>query len=615
MVFGFLNKLKLKKMKYYIALYQKLRDTYLSINSNENDLPLICPTLTMYSKEELEMLRPQSQITDKSIIGESLLKKEQISNELNSIPTSSSNWNVNPENILSEVYKNILESIESIGLQDQFLKIDIKDSAVLFDSSQKPTKEYKAYLKYLVVYEKNLEVVQQHLETFNSSATDLEKIAWEDKLVVLRSKAKLAYAELEVKGYKNVVEKAINVINNNTELEKYLSLLESTKSIFDITKKTGLETLASYHNIDFSPYDFMVNESGWNNLKIDKKELDELYLKAKQSSAGIPEEILSLEYDEKYIKGIELDYSFVHLKRSWFNKEIFNQKFFSHNNEKRVSDGQTISNDFQLPAFPKTMILIKNLKVDLETNIIESQINAINNMIHFGPLILKNQMFVNKQNNTSFLKVVTNKETLKSNQLQYLARKSENTILEIQKTETKETTSVTPPIIRTTANINTANMRVLNSPKINIIKPAEAKPIENKPIEVRPIGTTLHINTTLLTPIIATFPVIGARTTFSLNDSVSKKGIYKCSISIKGKEGNNIVREIETNQEGTISTMLPIGKYSLEIKCDFYTSKTIEIEIENNNPLSMTYELSRDIVEYKSYFLIGMICEKLPLIN
>ncbi|GAA4774938.1 MULTISPECIES: hypothetical protein [Flavobacterium] len=593
-------------MKYYIALYQKLRDTYLSINSNENDLPLICPTLTMYSKEELEMLRPQSQITDKSIIGESLLKKEQISNELNSIPTSSSNWNVNPENILSEVYKNILESIQPIGLQDQFLKIDIKDSAVLFDSSQKPTKEYKAYLKYLVAYEKNLEVVQQHLETFDSSATDLKKTAWEDKLVVLGSKAKLAYAELEVKGYKNVVEKAINEINNNTELEKYLGLLESTKSIFDITKKTGVETLASYHNIDFSPYDFMVNESGWNNLKIEKKELDELYLKAKQSAGGIPEEILSLEYDEKYIKGIELDYSFIHLKRSWFNKDIFNQKFFSHNNEKKVSDGQTISNDFQLPAFPKIMILMKNLKVDLETNILESQINAINNMIHFGPLILKNQMFVNKQNNTSFLKVITNKETLRSNQLQYLARKSETTTLEIQNEVAKEISTETNTPIKNTISATPVNMRTINSPKLATMKP----------LEMRATNTAiLNVNTTLLTPIIATFPILGARTTFTINDSVSKKGIYKCSISIKGKEGNNIVREIETNQEGTISTMLPIGKYSLELKCDFYTSKTIEINIENNNPLSLTYELSRDIVEYKSYFLIGMICEKLPLIN
>lgn len=600
-------------MKYYIALYQKLKDTYLSLNSNENDLPLICPSLTMYSKEELELLKPQSQITDKNIIGESLLKKEQVSNELNSIPTSSSNWSVNPQNILSEVYKNILESIQPIGLQDEFVKLDLNDSAVLFDTKQKPTKEYKAYLKHLELYEKSLDTIQEHLLEFGSLSTDSEKTSWEEKLVVLKSKAKLAYAELEVKGYKNVVEKAINEINNNTELEKYLSLLESTKSFFDITKKTGLETLASYHNIDFSPYDFMVNESGWNNLKIDKKELDELYLKAKQSSVGIPEEILSLEYDEKYIKGIELDYSFVHLKRSWFNKEIFNEKFFSHTNEKKISDGQTISNDFQLSAFPKIMILMKNLKVDLETNI-ENQVIAINNMIHFGPLVLKNQMFVNRQNNTNFLKIVTNKETIRSNQLKYLTRKSENTSLEIQKTETKETT-ITNPIIRRTSAMNTANMRILNSPKTNIIKPVEAKPVEAKPVAARPIGTILHVNTTLLTPIIATFPIVGANTTFIVNDSVSKSGVYKCSISIKGKEGNNIVREIETNQEGKITTHLPVGKYNIDLKCDFYTSKTIEINIENNNPINLNYELSRDIVEYKSYFLIGMICEKMPLIN
>ena len=55
----------------------------------------------------------------------------------------------------------------------------------------------------------------------------------------------------------------------------------------------------------------MDNENGWTGMKLSKAELDDIFGKIDKSASDIPSEILSLDYDEKYITGVELDYQFV----------------------------------------------------------------------------------------------------------------------------------------------------------------------------------------------------------------------------------------------------------------------------------------------------------------
>lgn len=581
-------------MKYYIALYQKLKDIYTSQSSQENDVALICPSLRLYEKEDLELLKPL-QKTDTS--ANSILKKQQVSYELNSLPVSNNFWDLNPNNTLFDAFGEILEHATIKNLEDRVLELDETEKNKLYDSKNKPTKEYKAYQKYLQLYEENLSIIEEHLSKFDTLLSDDEKLNWQNQLTVINSKKEQSYADLEIKGYKNLIETALEKLNKNSEIDTFLEKFQNVKMTFDAAEKTDVTTNSAIHDINFIPFDFMENESGWTKLELNKTELDALFEEAKKHSENLPSEILSLKYDEKYITGIELDYSFIHLKRNWFNKSIFNSKFFQWNETQPISDGVNISSAFKLPAFTKTMILIKNLKINLDPTISENLVNNPNQLIYFGPLVLKQQLFINKSSDQKFLKAVTNKETINSDQLNYLIKKSDPI-----KIETSEKIMVAP---KTALLVDKPiRMRTVtafgNTPVAETPKPVEISTI--KPIFINPV----FIKDLTVAPVQNTAPIF-----FKISDSISKTGIYKVAISIKGTD-NNRVFEIESNETGDVKTDLPFGSYKAELKADGYAVFSAEFKVENTNVLNLNYTLQREEVSFKSYFLIGMICEKIP---
>jgi hypothetical protein len=99
----------------------------------------------------------------------------------------------------------------------------------------------------------------------------------------------------------------------------------------------------------------------------------------------------------------------------------------------------------------------------------------------------------------------------------------------------------------------------------------------------------------------------------NLKDSITKTPIYKSDISIIGIN-NTFFKEIESDKEGLTEIKLPIGNYKVTIVKDGYRVLEGEIKVENKNTISKEYNLLPDSVNYDSFFLIGMICEKLPKI-
>ncbi|WP_326987242.1 hypothetical protein [Chryseobacterium sp. MP_3.2] len=142
-------------------------------------------------------------------------------------------------------------------------------------------------------------------------------------------------------------------------------------------EKTDLISYIAVHDINFIPFDFVDNESGWNRLKLTKPELEELYLRANNSNENLPTEILYIDYDESGIEAIEVEYSFVHLKRNWLNKSFMVTPYFEWKQTKPISDGQTISEAFKLRAITKTLMLIKNLKIILDP-IVKATVQHLN---------------------------------------------------------------------------------------------------------------------------------------------------------------------------------------------------------------------------------------------
>lgn len=628
-------------MKYFVAVYQKLKNIYMSQSSMENDLPMICPSLRIYDNEELELLKPQSLLNDEQKKALSIIKKQNVAYELNSVPISPNFWDLNPNNSLFDIYRDILDKNNLKNLEENLDKVLENKSTLLFDTKNSDTKEFKAYKKYRILYEDTVNKVTDHLLLFDGLETDEEKRNWNDRLVNLNNLKELAFSEWKVKGNKDHIEKELARINRSSDADLYLAMAQNAKHTFEAAEKTDVISNSSIHDINFIPYDFMENESGWNSMRIEKSELEGLHSEAKNSNENIPSEILSIDYDESMIQAVEMDYSFVHLKRNWFNKNFMLSNYFEWKEPKKISDGQTISNDFKLPAFPKTMILIKNLKVILDPSIISTSVSNAEQLVYFGPMVMKQQVFINKTNNQKFLKAITNVKTIKSDQLNYLAKKT--AIVEAQKVNVinnfSARTALDPePVenIKMMANpafAGKTNMgNILNNIKnLSPLNPAPhgASPVQPTPQPANPIKTpwgswgpkfpTIPTPTPVPTPAPTPIPIpvppppTDALVQFRISDKVNNEPIYKCAISIKGTNNNRIF-EIESNEAGMINQLIPLGEYSIELRIDDYAVLNQNFSVTSSMPLNLEYKLQREEVKFKSFFLIGMICERMPQI-
>jgi hypothetical protein len=616
-------------MKYFIAVYQKLKNIYMSQSSMENDIPMICPSLRIYENEDLELLKPQSLLNDDQKKALSIIKKQNMAYELNSVPISPNFWDLNPNNSLFDIYREILEKNNLKDLEEHLNKVLENKSTILFDAKNNDTKEFKAYKKYRTNYETAVNDITSHLELFDGLDTDEEKSNWNDQLMNLNNIKELAFSEWKVKGSKDLIEKELTRINKASEADLYIAMAQSAKNTFDAAEKTDVISSAAIHDINFIPYDFMENESGWNSIRIEKSELEGLHTEARTATENLPSEILSIDYDESVIQAVELDYTFVHLKRSWFNKNFMLSGMFEWKEPKKISDGQTISTDFKLPAFPKTMILIKNLKIILDPSITNDVVNNPNQLIYFGPLVMKQQLFVNKNNNQKFLKAVTNVKTIKSDQFNTLSKKT--VIAESIKASAATTTFTAKPAVqpapvataKMAANPVSAKMNIGNIGSIisNIKNP---KPTPHAATPVQPVTPVKPVTPAPVTPIkipgifvpIQTpvpTPPTGALVQFKVLDKINNEPIYKCAISIKGTN-NNRIYEIESNEIGIVNQMIPTGEYSIELRIDDYAVLQNKFSITNTTPLTLEYKLQREEVKFKSFFLIGMICERMPKI-
>ncbi len=594
----------------------------MSQSSMENDLPMICPSLRVYENEELELLKPQSLLNDDQKKALSIIKKQNVAYELNSVPISPNFWDLNPNNSLFDIYRDILDKNNLKDLEENLNKVIQNQSAVLFDAKGADTKELKAYKKYQTAHETAITNIASHLELFDGLDTDEEKNNWNDKLITLNNLKALAFSEWKVKGFKDLIEQELARINKTSDADLYLTMAQNAKNTFDAAEKTDVINNSSIHDINFIPYDFMENESGWNSIRLEKAELESLHAEAKNSNENLPSEILSIDYDESVIQAVEFDYSFVHLKRNWFNKNFMLSNMFEWNEPKKISDGQTISSDFKLPAFTKTMMLIKNLKIVLDPSITSDTVNDPNQLIYFGPLIMKQQLFVNKNNNQKFLKAVTNVRTIKSDQLNTLTKKTAapETLTEdftakpaIQ--PVTETPKATPAFNN---KINLGAMGAVRNLRPVISTPHVATPVKTQPTPIKtvPPGVRTPIKIPgIFVPIripVQTQPT-AANVQFRVFDKINNDPVYKCSISIKGTNNSRIF-EIETNEIGMISQMVPVGEYSIELRVDDYAVLSQKFSVTNTNPLNLEYRLQREEVKFKSFFLIGMICERMPKI-
>jgi len=279
-------------------------------------------------------------------------------------------------------------------------------------------------------------------------------------------------------------------------------------------------------------------------------------------------------------------------------------------------------------------MLIKNLKIILDPSVSDHDVNDPNQLIFFGPLVMKQQLFVDKSNNEKFLKVVTDKRTIQSDQLSYLARSTAPQTININTVKPFDSDindSVKPEIstirldrMKMGAALNTG--LVFNALKTNpLLFTRPKRPFVTASISpmdevsaVRPILVADHkLKSGIFIPINLPQPAATAAVTFRITDNKNNAPVYKCSISIIGTNSNNEtnrVFNIETDHSGAITQNIPVGEYKLSLKADEYSVLDTRFSIADTNPQILEYKLQRQEIKFKSFFLIGMICEKMPKI-
>lgn len=167
-----------------------------------------------------------------------------------------------------------------------------------------------------------------------------------------------------------------------------------------------------------------------------------------------------------------------------------------------------------------------------------------------------------------------------------------------------------PEVVQPKIVATTVKPVVMMAPKPTAVAVATPVATTVKPHIMTSFNRAILVNPGLIKPIDVPKPQL-AKIYINLMDSISKTPIYKCSISLKGID-KNWVMEVETNENGLATVDIPQGNYTLETTIDGYERIHKEVNIPNTNPVTVSYNLEREQVKFTSYFLIGMICERIP---
>lgn len=545
-------------MRYYISLFQKVCDIYKNINNQKSERFLICPSLRIYSIDELKLLLPNFKI-ENSALPNSILMKQDIAMQFNSIPSSDKYWDINPNNVLHEKYRSIVNYPQEIKFEE--VEPELKESNEILFENGKDSKLFSKYKKLYSIVRIKIDDIEEILKSrpVNDS---LEFNLWNEKLEFLIKEKEIAIANLVSIGQKVKIDNALRVLNKASSFDTFLFLLNRAKENLKISEQTSITSLMSYHDISFIPHDFMTNENEWVDLNLNKVELESLYQKAKLEGM-IPNELLSIDYDEKVIQSIELQYAVVSMTRSWFDIEPIVSEYYKFDPSIEVSNGKDISNTYFMPAFSKKLIIVKNIKINIGVSELSDD-----GLIKFGPWILKNKS--NKIGNSNYLTPLKDQASIGYKIKQY-------------------------------SNIKSKSLDARNGLKSNPIK----FPIGTLPVHI------LHAS--MVTPANNNTPTPKGTLQISLVDKLNNNPIVDADLVLKGS--NNIIIELETNDNGLLNTKLVVGDYKIEIRKSGYEILKTNAIITKDSNTNLKLVLSPKDVFFDSYFLLGAICEILPPIG
>ncbi len=578
-------------MKSYIACIQKLSEIVNETTMNEKEKFLACPSLRMFEAGDFKFL------SGEDLSPQDFLKSEDLSLQLDSLSNETNFWDVDPNNNLFEKFKNKINQLKTKSKSS--LKLDIEnDLKLLYNTDESETELLESYNEKLMEYEEFIANYEEVLEEYEDDLTDNEKQLINQKLDVISKQIALQFARWELNSVKSSVEAILEKVNHLNDYDLFLGKLKEIKSALRNSELTGMQSNNAYNKLHIIPFDFYENDNTWSSVEVTNAEFDGLFKKAKQSLKGFNESILEFDYKEDFIERIKLNYCIVNIKRNWLVSSVFDSEYVQ---KKRTTPS----------TYAKKVILVKDLRVILKEDLTEVEKVEIekNSVMKFGPIFMKNQFFKNKVSKEAFIKPITSRKLVKN-------KRFKKTDVKIA---AKSPTLVMNPKLMM---VNTKARRVVSNPQKP--KGRTAKPLNTRTrarvITSKPTAKKQPILLTSKTAMIhkidwSKFKKNKAKAStlhFDVKDKRSNEEVYKAEISIQSRN-TNMFKEIETDENGKITTTLPKGSYDVSIRKNGYEEISFIQAVQENKNVNIAKKMEPQEVVYDSYFLMGIIGETINL--
>ncbi len=590
-------------MKFYIACIQKLNELVSNAATDVNDFFVPCPSLRVFDSGDFEFLSATAGS------GDSYLKSEDISIQLNSLSRDNTLWDIDPNQNLYDRYKNALEQLK---LKDRTsIETAVKDDfSLLYDAAGKPGKELKTYTARLAKYDELILAYKDLASKPTDTLDDNDKFALSLNMEVAEKKIALHVADWKATGFKDKIEAALEKINKVSEFDRFKNSLDTTKSDMLNAEKTGLQSLAAYSQVNIIPFNFYTEDYSWNSMEMEMADMELYFQKAKSALKGFNNDLLNFDYKEDFISKIKLSFCVIHLRRPWMKKDLLGSDFISETGAR---------NDF---IYPKKILLVKDLRVILKDPLTDDDKIKIkgNNFIKFGPIFMKNQFFTNAVSKEAFIKPVTNKMIYSGKMIKSIDTKLASSSTLYTPTA-PAVAAVAQPI--TAAPVSGGKVTMMKPGLFNIhggFKPA-VTPQMSTHATVATITTTADVvpvkmvkskdfiffpNTTITVS-------VQSNLHFSIKDKLTPGvGIYKAEISITDKN-SNYFKEIETDNDGTADMSIGKGTYDITIRKNGYREITFTQSVADNSNLAVEKSLEPQVITYDSFFMVGAICEPISI--
>lgn len=575
-------------MKSYIACIQKLKEITEETNTNNQEKFIACPSLRLFESEDFKFL------SGENLSPQDFLKSEDISLQLNSLSNHENYWDIDPNLNLFDTYKNKIERLK-VKTRVILKKSCDDDIKLLYLPDETETDLMASYNEKLLGYDELIQEYQEIVDEYDDSLSDLEKKSIEQRIDIVVKTIALHTAKWELNSVKSTVESTLEKINRLNHYDLYLNSLNEIKSKLKNSESTGIQSNDSYNKLHIVPYDFYENDNNWNSIEIQSKEFDSLFNKAKKTLEGFNESILEFDYKEDFIEKITFNYCSISIKRNWFQPAILHNEFV----ENKIAKNQY--------TYAKKVMLMKDLRIILKENLSSTEKKEIekNSVIKFGPIFMKNQFFRNKISNEAFVKPITSKSLIKKR----IFKKME---IKIDKASPSLATTLKPkPKVVTRSRRATP----LATHRVNPTMMARISTKKDSNIKLHKVNTSaikLNAKMALIHKVDWNKTKTQSNLHFTLKDKHTKEPLYKSEISIQSKN-TSLFKEIESDENGKISTTLPAGSYEITVRKNGYKEVKFTQAILTNKNQNISKTLEPKEVVYDSYFLMGIIGEKIAL--